>query len=82
MERLDENTIGLLSKRAYFIIGSMTRCGGKTLAVHLNRKKLPLKDFRSYLGLFDGVMPPAAFKRINERSEVGVGMSVDQSFMT
>ena len=45
--------------------------------MHLNWKKLPVKDFRSYLGLFDRVTHPMAFKRIDERWEIGVGVFVD-----
>jgi len=80
MEKLDVDTIGLLSKRAYDIAGSMASSGGKKLSVHLNGKKLPVKDFKSYLGLFDGITPPAAFEKVDDRWEVGVGVSADQSF--
>ena len=58
----------------------MTSRGGKKLVVHLNGKKLPLKDFRSYLGLFEGVTPPTAFERINEQWEVGMSVLADQNF--
>jgi len=80
MNNLDADTIGLLSKRAYDIAGSMANKEGKKLSVYLNGKKLPVKDFKSYLGLFDGITPPAAFERIDDRWEVGVGVSADQSF--
>ena len=64
MTRLDEDTVGLLSKRAYDIAGSMANKEGKKLAVYLNGKKLPVKDFKSYLALFDGITPPAAYEKI------------------
>jgi DNA topoisomerase-2 len=79
MSIMDDDTIGLLSKRAYDIAGSMSNKEGKKLSVYLNGSKLPVKDFRSYLELFDGISPPAAYERIDERWEVGVGVS-DGSF--
>ncbi|KAL7552981.1 hypothetical protein ACHAWF_016218 [Thalassiosira exigua] len=79
MDCLDADTIALLSKRAYDIAGSMANKEGKRLAVYLNGKKLPVKDFKSYLGLFDGISAPAAFEKVNDRWEVGVGVS-DGSF--
>ncbi len=79
MSILDDDTIGLMSKRAYDIAGSMSNKEGKKLTVHLNGIKLPIKDFKSYLELFDGISPPAAYERIDDRWEVGVGVS-DGSF--
>lgn len=79
MTSLDTDTIGLLSKRAYDIAGSMANKEGKKLSVYLNGKKIPVKDFKTYLGLFDGITPPAAFEKVNDRWEVGVGVS-DGSF--
>lgn len=79
MTRLDEDTVGLLAKRAYDIAGSMANRDGKKLSVSLNGKKLPVKDFKSYLALFDGITPPAAYEKVGERWEVGVSMS-DGSF--
>ena len=67
MERLGENTICLLSKYACGITWSMASRGGKKLGVYLNKKKLSIKDFRSYPSLFSGVTPPAAYERLNER---------------
>ena len=80
MKRLDKNTMGLRSKRVYTIAGSMASHGRKKPTMHLSRRKLLLKDFRSYLGHFNGVMPPAAFKQIDERCEVGVGVLADMSY--
>jgi len=76
---MDADTIGLLSKRAYDIAGSMGNKGGKKLSVYLNGDKLKVKDFKSYLALFDGITPPSAFEKIDENWEVGVGIS-DGSF--
>ncbi|KAL7543375.1 hypothetical protein ACHAXR_013102 [Thalassiosira sp. AJA248-18] len=79
MKTLDANTIGLLSKRAYDIAGSMANKEGKKLGVFLNGRKVPVKDFKSYLGLFDGITAPTAFEKVDDRWEVGVGVS-DGSF--
>jgi DNA topoisomerase-2 len=75
MTNLDADTIGLLSKRAYDIAGSMANKEGKKLSVYLNGNKVPVKDFKSYLALFDGITPPSAYEKINDRWEVGVGAS-------
>jgi DNA topoisomerase-2 len=53
---------------------------GKKLNVYLNGKKLPVKDFKSYLGLFDGITPPAAYEKVSDKWEVGVGVSDSGSF--
>ena len=63
MTKLDDDTIGLLQKRAYDIAGSMCNNNnnnkeGKKLSVYLNGMKVPVKDFKSYLELFDGITPP------------------------
>ena len=79
MTHLDADTIGLLSKRAYDIAGSMANKEGKKLSVYLNGNKVPVKDFKSYLALFDGITPPSAFETIGDRWEIGVGVS-DGSF--
>jgi len=79
MTHLDADTIGLLSKRAYDIAGSMANKEGKKLSVYLNGTKVPVKDFKSYLALFDGITPPSAFEKIGDRWEIGVGPS-DGSF--
>eukprot|EP00804_Cyclotella_cryptica_P008042 CCRYP_004548-RA/>CCRYP_004548-RA protein AED:0.12 eAED:0.22 QI:0/0.6/0/1/1/1/6/0/1916 len=79
MTHLDEDTISLLSKRAYDIAGSMANKDGKKLNVYLNDKKIPVKDFKTYLALFDGISPPAAYEKVGDRWEVGVSAS-DGSF--
>ena len=72
MASLDKDTVGLLSKRAYDIAGSMANRPGKKLAVSLNGKKLPIKSFQDYLKLFDGIKPPVAYEKVGDRWEVGV----------
>ncbi len=77
MSSLDADTVGLLSKRAYDIAGSMANKEGKKLSVYLNEKKLPVKDFKSYLSLFDDkdIESPSAYEKIGDRWEIGVSTS-------
>jgi DNA topoisomerase-2 len=75
MTHLDEDTVGLMSKRAYDIAGCMAQCGGKRLNVYLNGSKIPVKDFKSYLALFEGIDAPAAYEKVGDQWEVGIGMS-------
>jgi len=75
MKTLDEDTVGLLSKRAYDIAGSMANRGGKRLNVSLNGKKLPIKTFKDYLNMLEGVNPPIAYEQVSDRWEVGVSVS-------
>jgi DNA topoisomerase-2 len=79
MDTLDDDAVGLLSKRAYDIAGSMANSSGKRLVVTLNGKKLPVKSFQDYLKLFDGINPPDAYEKVGDRWEVGVSVS-DGSF--
>ena len=76
MQSLDPDTVGLLSKRAYDIAGTLTNRGGKTLSVMLNGKKLPIKNFQEYLKKYVGVQDPIAFLS-DERWEVGISVSTD-----
>jgi DNA topoisomerase II len=76
MENLDAATVGLFSKRAYDIAGTMAHAGGKRLTVTLNGNKLPIKSFKDYLNAFENVPTPVAFAS-SERWEVGVGVSND-----
>ena len=78
MDTLDQDTVGLLSKRAYDIAGSMANSDGKKLSVSLNGDKLKIKSFKDYLATFDGIDPPVAYEK-NERWEVGVALSPDQT---
>jgi DNA topoisomerase-2 len=79
MESLDRDAVALLSKRAYDIAGSMASRHGRKLSVTLNGEKVPVKDFKSYLQLYDGVEKPVAYAKVDERWEVGVAPS-DGSF--
>ena len=76
MSDLDSDTVALLSKRAYDIAGTMASRDGKKLTVSLNGKKLPIKSFRDYLALFDGLEAPVAYEK-TDRWEVGVAPSTD-----
>lgn len=76
MNHLDENTVGLFSKRAYDIAGTMASSGGKRLQVTLNGKKLTIKSFKDYINTFDNVPAPVAFAS-TDRWEVGVAPSND-----
>lgn len=74
MEYMDDDTVGLLCKRAYDIAG--TNCGGSPrLNVVLNGKKIEVKNFEQYITLYKGLSEPVAFERINDRWEIGVGIS-------
>ncbi|EEC47151.1 predicted protein, partial [Phaeodactylum tricornutum CCAP 1055/1] len=81
MDRLDEDTVGLLSKRAYDIAGTMSQSSGKKLLVSLNGKKLPIKSFKDFIGVFEGINKPSAFETVrlanSDRWEVGVAASDD-----
>ena len=75
MSGLDSDAVALLSRRAYDVAGSLANRGGKRLTVSLNGNKLPIKSFKDYLGLFKGIQVPSAYEKVNDRWEVGVGMS-------
>ena len=78
MERLDDATVGLLSKRAYDVAGCASGFPGKPLKVYLNGERLGSPSFLDYLELYEGLEPPVAFERVNPRWEVGVGLSDGQ----
>ncbi|KAG7364360.1 DNA topoisomerase [Nitzschia inconspicua] len=75
MKNLDDDTVGLLSRRAYDIAGTMANGRGKKLSVSLNGKKIPVNSFKDYIQLHQGINPPEAFERIDDRWEVGVSHS-------
>ena len=79
MKTLDDDAVSLISKRAYDIAGSMAMKGGKKLSVYLNGEKVPVKDFKSYLALFDGIESPSAYESM-DNFEVGVAVSPDLTF--
>ena len=59
------------------IAGSMANRGGKKLKVFLNDEKIQVKDFKSYLALFDGIAAPEVFEKINDQFELGAGSVLD-----
>ena len=75
MDCLDEDTVALLSKRAYDIAGSMASRPGKRLVVSLNGTKLPIKKFENYLSMYQGIEVPSAYEKVNDRWEVGISIS-------
>lgn len=75
MDSLDEDTVALLSKRAYDIAGSMANRKGKKLVVTLNGNKIPVKKFENYLALYRGIEAPTAYEMVDIRWEVGVSVS-------
>ncbi len=79
MAELDDDAVALISKREYDISGSMASREGRRLNVYLNGEKLKVKDFRSYLSLFDGISFPEIYERVGEDWEVGVGSVMDVS---
>jgi len=79
MDHLDEDTVALMSKRAYDIVGSMANRHGKKLNVFLNGKKLSVNSFDSYLKIYKDLEAPVAYETVGDRWEVGVGPS-DGSF--
>jgi DNA topoisomerase II len=78
MAYLDEDVVSLLAKRVYDIAGTNTASGAK-LNVYLNGERLDVRKFEDYLAMYDGIETPVAFERVNDRWEVGVGVS-DGSF--
>lgn len=75
MTTLDNDTVGLLSRRAYDIAGTMANGRGKKLCVSLNGTKIPVGSFKDYIQLHQGINPPEAFERVDDRWEVGVSHS-------
>ena len=78
MDCLDEDIVSLLSKRVYDIAATNSASGAK-LHVFLNGARIETKNFEQYVGLYQGIEAPAAFERLNEHWEIGVGVS-DGSF--
>ncbi|EGB11155.1 hypothetical protein AURANDRAFT_22331, partial [Aureococcus anophagefferens] len=74
MDRLDDDIVALLSKRAYDVAASAS-CHGSSLKVELNGERVPVKSFAQYVALHDGLEPPAALERVDDRWTVGVAPS-------
>ena len=74
MDSLDDDTVALMSKRAYDIAGTMGNSKGKKLQVWLNGEKLPIKSFKDYIGCVSSVEKPVAYA-CDDRWEVAVAPS-------
>jgi len=79
METLDDNTIALLSRRAFDVAASV-----QGVKVFLNGKKLPVKNFQDYVNLFlkgnedaTGNQIKCIYEKSGERWEVAVAPSLD-----
>jgi len=78
MDSLDDDIVSLLSKRVYDMAGTVLSTGSK-LNVYLNGSKIDARNFEQYIALYDDLQPNIAFERVNDRWEIGVGVS-DGSF--
>nr|CAD7454987.1 unnamed protein product [Timema tahoe] len=81
METLEKDTVDLMSRRAYDIAAST-----KGVKVHLNGKKLPVKNFKDYCELYlkgkeddNGDPLKIVYEECNPRWEVAVSIS-DRGF--
>ncbi|XP_055299060.1 DNA topoisomerase 2 isoform X3 [Sitodiplosis mosellana] len=81
MEKLDNDIVGLMSRRAYDIAAST-----RGVAVYLNGEKLPIKNFKDYIDLYirdnaddSGSPLKVVYEAPNERWEVAVTLS-DRGF--
>ena len=77
MESLNEDTVALLSRRAYDVAAS-----SKGVKVYLNGKKIPIKSFKDYVEFFikghedqTGNQVKAVYEQAGERWEVSVAVS-------
>lgn len=78
MSSLDEDIVSLMSRRVYDMAGTVLSQGSK-LQVLLNGTKIVVNNFQDYIGLYQGLGEISSFERVNERWEIGVGIS-DGSF--
>jgi len=78
MTSLDDDTVSLLSKRAYDIAGTMARRNGKKLSVWLNGKRLSVGSFKEYLAVFRNISKPVAYENLGDW-EVAVAPSADNT---
>ncbi|KAF2905680.1 hypothetical protein ILUMI_00490 [Ignelater luminosus] len=81
MEKLDENIVGLMSRRAFDVAAST-----RSVKVFLNGKRLPVKNFKDYIDLYiknkeDDAGNPIKiiYENANDRWEVAVTFS-DRGF--
>ncbi|GMI23343.1 hypothetical protein TeGR_g6159 [Tetraparma gracilis] len=82
MDSLDADTVALLSKRAYDMAGCMSSKGGSKMSVYLNGSKLPIKSFKDYVGMYDGLNVPSVYEKFGDRWEVGIATSKDEEFQS
>ncbi|XP_077544092.1 DNA topoisomerase 2-alpha-like [Haemaphysalis longicornis] len=82
MERLDDDTVALLSRRAYDVAGC-----ARGVKVYLNGKRLPVKGFKEYVQLFlkdqeDELGNPLTVTHevVSSRWEVAVTLSATAEF--
>ena len=54
MDCLDDDVVGLLSRRAYDVAASSSCHGNGSLKVELNGERVPVKSFAQYVKLHDG----------------------------
>lgn len=81
MEKLEDDIVALMSRRAYDIAAST-----RGVSVFLNGKKLPVKNFKDYIDLYikkfeddSGTPLKLTYENFNERWEVAVTLS-DKGF--
>jgi len=77
MDSLNEDTVALLSRRAYDVAAS-----AKGVKVYLNGKKIPIKSFKDYVDFFikghedaTGQQVKAVYEQASDRWEVSVAVS-------
>uniref|UniRef100_A0A182MCQ8 DNA topoisomerase 2 n=1 Tax=Anopheles culicifacies TaxID=139723 RepID=A0A182MCQ8_9DIPT len=77
MEKLDDDIVGLLSRRAYDVAAST-----RGVTVFLNGERVPVKTFKDYIDLFlkdatddVGGQVKVCYESVNERWEVAVAIS-------
>ena len=80
MTHLDQDTVGLLQRRAIDVAGSLggiRPSGSKKLNVYLNGTKIPIKSFKEYLCLYPHLSTTRDILvyQKNERWEVAVSVS-------
>mmetsp|Transcript_14684 Transcript_14684/g.46127 ORF Transcript_14684/g.46127 Transcript_14684/m.46127 type:complete len:1304 (-) Transcript_14684:1089-5000(-) len=75
MDCLDDDVVGLLSRRAYDVAASSSCHGNGSLKVELNGERVPVKSFAQYVKLHDGLEPPAALEKLDDNWTVGVAPS-------
>ena len=78
IDKLDDDFIKLIEKRAYDLAG----CTDKKLDVYLNDSKIPFKDFEGYVDCYIGNKNETAraYEKVNDRWEISATMSSDNVF--